>query len=157
MDGDADGISSAGNQRVIDEGPPRVAPGVAIFWIYAEIPHDAHNLMPWLVCGVRRILLCESAVAKPPADRVAASEHHLRERLIHDDGPGALLQIARVKRTAGKDRRVQHVEEVRSDRSRRHPTGAGIPVCGRGASLVDFDLTPRVIHQWQHARDGDPP
>ena len=49
MDGHADGITSARNQRVIDAGPPRVAPRVAVFRIYAEIPHDAHDLIPRVV------------------------------------------------------------------------------------------------------------
>ena len=96
----------------------RVAPRVAVFRIYAEIPHDTHDLIP----RVFPVLRCEVAVAKAPADRVVASEHHLRERLVHDDGPGAWQQIAGVKRTAGEDRRVQHVEEVQSDRRRRHST-----------------------------------
>src|SRR4051812_39242612 len=135
MDGHADGITSARNQWVIDACPLRVAPRVALFRIYAEIPHDAHDLIPRLVYGRRHILLCEVAVAKPPADRVGASEHHLRERLVHDDGPGARLQIAGVKRTAGEDRRVQHVEEVQSDTSRRHVMPAGIPLPARGALL----------------------
>jgi hypothetical protein len=149
MDGHANGIASAGNQRVIDASPPRVAPRVAVFRIHAEIPHDTHDLIPRVV----PVLLGD--VAKAPADRVVASEHHLRERLVHDDGPGAGLQIAGVKRTAGEDRRVQHVEEVQSDRRRRHPTVAGIPACRRGASLVDVDLTRWVIHQGQHAGDRD--
>src|SRR3954469_4485246 len=100
MDGHADGITSARNKRVINAGPLRVAPRVALFRIYAEIPHDADDLIPRFVCGRRRILLCEVAVAKPPADRVVASEDHLRERLVHDDGPGAGQQITGVKRTA---------------------------------------------------------
>ena len=57
MDGHADGITSARNQRVIDAGPPRVARSV--FRIYAEIPHDAHDFMPRFVFGFRRILLCQ--------------------------------------------------------------------------------------------------
>src|SRR3982751_192500 len=137
MDGHADGITSARNQWVIDACPLRVAPRVALVRIDAEIADEAHDLIPRLVSGRRRILLCEVHGAKPPADRVGASEHHLRERLVHDDGPGARLQIAGVKRTAGEDRRVQHVEEVQGDPGRRHVMSAGLPLRARGAPPIN--------------------
>src|SRR4051794_7222531 len=131
MDGHADGVTSARNQRMIDPRPLRVA----LLRGYSEIRHDAHDVIPRGVPA----LLCEVAVPNAPPDRVAAPEHQLRKRLAHDDGPGAGQQIARVKRAAGENRGVQHLEEIQSDLGRRHSTLTGTAVRGRAASLADLD------------------
>src|SRR5690242_830343 len=114
MDSHADGITCARSERVVDAGALRVP----VLRRYTEIRHDPHDLIPRFLPA----LLSVAGVAKAPADRVIAPEHQPSERLVHDDGPGAWPQVPGVKRTAGKDRRVQHLEEVQSDPGQRHPT-----------------------------------
>src|SRR5690349_13766586 len=81
----------------------------------AEISDDADDLIPRGVRGARAVLLRDVAVSNAPADRVGAAEHEPRERLVHDDRPGARPQVAGVKRAAGDDRRVEDLEEIERD------------------------------------------
>ena len=66
MDGHADGITSARHQRVIDAGPPRVAP----FRIYAEIPHWEVATGAPVIDGVAAFVDCRLAGTHEEGDHL---------------------------------------------------------------------------------------